>query len=265
MRLEDLLAETLDQIGTPETQAKARSLAQKDQVHYGYVQPDRIQMVVWDEEPCQVEVRTKDEQLSFLCSCSQQEDICAHALALLWAWVLDRGKFLNRGELMERLKKYSKKDLVEIILDLADRVPEVRTVLKEEGQALEEILESVDHVMEEVAADALDPAEADSKLRRAQSWADRLAQSGRLAEARTVYFYLLDNILGLEERLNRDDLFPLDLKKELTEEYCQFIHEDRHLDRELVQQELEQLESRAAVTRGVLDFTEAKQELRGAA
>jgi hypothetical protein len=102
-------------------------------------------------------------------------------------------------------------------------------------------------------------------LKRAQAQADRLAQSGRLAEARSIYFYLLDNILALEERLENYTLFSQDLKGELFEEYCQFIHEDRHLERELVQQELEQLEGRAAFSRGNLDLSEVKQELQGAA
>jgi hypothetical protein len=190
--------------------------------------------------------------------------ICPHALALLWAWVSEPEKFLNRNDLLERLRKYSKKDLLDIILDLADRVPEVRGVLKEEEQGLEEILESIDHIVEDVVDDSIDPDRAENKLRRAQGWADRLAQSGRLAEARSIYFYLLDNILGLEERLEKASLFSLTLKEDLFEEYCQFIHEDRQLERELVQQELEQLESHGAVSRGELDLSEVKQEVQGA-
>jgi len=127
-----------------------------------------------------------------------------------------------------------------------------------------EILESIDHIVEEVADDSVDPDRAEDKLRRAQSWADRLAQSGRLAEARSIYFYLLDNILGLEERLGKGPLFSQDLKEDLFEEYCQFIHEDRQLERDLVQQELERLESHGAVSRGELDLSEVKQEVQGA-
>ncbi|MEW6388543.1 MAG: hypothetical protein AB1491_13600 [Thermodesulfobacteriota bacterium] len=266
MRFEDLNAQTLGQIGTAEAVARARQLVQEQQVQHGYALPDRILGVVWDEEVHQVEAKIKDDQLSFMCPCSQAErgEICDHVLALLWAWVEEPGRFLNRADLKERLKKYSKQDLVEIIIDLADRVPEVRGVLKEEGQGLEEILESIDHIMEDVASDSMDPADAENKLRRAQAWADRLAQSGHLAEARAIYFYMLDNLLALEERLSQEQLFSPELKEEFFEEYCQFIHEDRHLERELVEQELEQLESRAAVTRGELDLAALKQELRSA-
>jgi hypothetical protein len=115
--------------------------------------------------------------------------------------------------------------------------------------------------MEEVSNDASALAEAEAKLRRAQLRADRLAQSGRLAEARSIYFYLLDSILALEERFKQAQLFSLDLKKELFEEYCQFIHEDRHLERELVQQEIEQLESRGPEVGADLDLAEVKREL----
>jgi hypothetical protein len=137
----------------------------------------------------------------------------------------------------------------------------VREVLKEEDQDLDDILESIDRVVEETSPDAYAVAEAENKLRRAQSRADRLAQSGRLAEARSIYFYLLDSILSLEEKFKQAHLFSAALKQELFEEYCQFIHEDRHLEKELVQQEIEQLESRAPVFQGEMDLSEIKREL----
>jgi uncharacterized Zn finger protein len=235
MRFDELQPQTLEQIGSPEANALARTLVEQRHVHHGYRSPDRLQGVVEDSEALQVEVKLKNDQLSYLCSCAQSEagEMCAHVLALLRAWLDQPGMFLNRVELGERLKKYSKKDLVDIIIDLAD--------------------------------DSVEPAEAERKLKRAQAQADRLAQSGRLAEARSIYFYMLDNILGLEERVEKPTLFSQDLKGELFEEYCQFIHEDRHLERELVQQELEQLEGRTAFARGDLDLSEVKQELQGAA
>ncbi len=264
MRFEDLQAQTLDQIGTPEARAQARTLVQNNRVQYCYRMPDRLQGLVQTEPPCQVEVKVQNEHLSYVCSCPQVEggEICPHVLALLWAWVEDPGRFLNREDLREHLKKYAKRDLVEIVLELADRIPEARGVLREEEQGLDEILESIDHIVEEVAAENMTASEAEVSLRRAQTRADRLASSGQLAEARAIYFYLLDNILALEERVQRDHLFTPELKAELFEEYCQFIHEDRHLERELVQSELEQLESRA---RGELDLAEIKQEVSGAA
>ncbi len=264
MRFEDLQAQTLDQISTPEARAQARTLVQNNRVQYCYRMPDRLQGLVQTEQPFQVEVKVQNEHLSYVCSCPQVEggEICPHVLALLWAWVEDPGRFLNREDLKEHLKKYAKRDLVEIVLELADRIPEARGVLKEEEQGLDEILESIDHIVEEVAADNMTASEAEINLRRAQTRADRLASSGQLAEARAIYFYLLDNILALEERVQRDHLFTPELKAELFEEYCQFIHEDRHLERELVQSELEQLESRA---RGELDLAEIKQEVSGAA
>jgi uncharacterized Zn finger protein len=265
MRLEELDVQTLTQIGTPEATAKAKALVQGHLVLHGYRLPDRVRGVVWDDQAIQVEVRTQNDQISYVCSCPQESgEICSHVLALLWAWVEDPGKFLNRAELTERLKKYSKKELLDIILDLADRTPEVREVLKEEEEGLEDILESIDHVVEEVSGDSLSLSDAEKRLRRAQARADRLAQSGQLAEARSIYFYILDNILGLEERFQKGQGFSPDLKTELFEEYCQFIHEDRHLEKELVQQEIEQLESRAPAAREGLDLTELKREVLGA-
>jgi hypothetical protein len=263
MRFEDLDAQTLDQIGTPEDNDKARLLVENRQVKHGYRLPDRLRGLVLDEQPFRVEVKIQNDQLTYVCACPQEEGgaLCPHVLALLWAWTQEPEKFLNQTELKERLKKYSKRELVDIILDLADRVDAARAVLKEEDQGLDDILESIDRVMEEVSDETASLAEAEAKLQRAQARADRLAQSGRLAEARSIYFYLLDNILSLEEKFKKEQLFSLDLKKELFEEYCQFIHEDRHLEKELVQQEIEQLESRTPASLGELDLSEVKREL----
>ncbi len=267
MRFEELQIQTLERLGTPEANEKARELVQERQILYGYKSAERLHGVVQEEESFPVEVRIKDDQLSFECQCPQFEagENCLHVLALLYAWIQQPNKFLDKAELQDRLKKYSKKDLVDIILELAERAPEARAVLKEEELGLDEILESVDAVVEEVAEGALEVPEAEERFRRTQALADRLAQSGRLAEARTIYFYLLDNILALEERLGKGSLFSADLKDELFEEYVQFIHEDRQLEKELVQQELEQLESRAAITQGEFNLQEIKQELLGAA
>ena len=91
MRFEDLDAQTLDQIGTPEDNAQARTLVQNHQVQHGYRLPDRLRGVVLDEQPFQVEVRIQDDQLTYVCSCPQVEgdELCAHVLALLAG--LDRG------------------------------------------------------------------------------------------------------------------------------------------------------------------------------
>jgi hypothetical protein len=263
MRFEDLDAQTLDQIGTPEDNDKARLLVENHQVEHGYRLPDRLRGLVLDEQPFRVEVRIQNDQLTYVCACPQEEGggLCSHVLALLRAWIQEPEKFLNQAELKERLKKYSKRELVDIILDLADRVDAARAVLKEEDQGLDDILESIDRVMEEASDDPASLAEVETKLGRAQARADRLAQSGRLAEARSIYFYLLDNILSLEEKFKQEHLFSPDLKQDLFEEYCQFIHEDRHLEKELVQQEIEQLESRAPASLGDMDLSEVKREL----
>jgi uncharacterized Zn finger protein len=264
MRFEELDIKTLSRIGTPEATAQAQELVKARQVQQGYRTANRLQGVVLDGQPLRVEVKIQNDQLSYECDCPQEEggEVCPHVVALLWSWVEEPEGFLNQGELKERLKKYSKKELLDIILDLADRAPEVRGILKEEDQGLDDILESIDRVVEEAGGgDTSSLTEAESNLRRAQMRADRLAQSGRLAEARSIYFYLLDNILSLEEKFKKGQLFSPDLKRELFEEYIQFIHEDRHLEKELVQQEIEQLESRAPALGSELDLTEVKREL----
>jgi uncharacterized Zn finger protein len=262
MRFEDINAEKIQQLGSQEKWLAAQELMHNNQVHFRYRTPDRLEAAVQDNDnwyPTVVSI--VDGALESSCSCPQQEDgWCICSLAVLSAWVDNPESFLDRSSLKEQLKQYSKSELIKIILEMADKIFETRELLKEESPDLDTLLESVDHIVAEAGTTgAADPGELEEKLRQAQEKADRLAQMGRLSEARATYFYLLDNVYGMEEDLGKADLFSEDLKQELFEEYCQLIHEDRHLDRALVQQEIEQLESRAAFVQGQLNFSDLKK------
>lgn len=263
MRFEELDTDTIRHLGTSENLARAQELVNNSQVRYRYRLADCLQAAVVDNNLFQVEVCIANGQLRYTCSSPWQEETWSpYALAVLWAWVSAPDSFLQRTALKERLKQYAKNELVRIVLELADKVWEVREILKQENQELEDILEGIDQIMTEVGPSGTwSIAEGEDKLREAQAKADRLAQSGRLSEARAIYFYLLDNMMGLEEEKGQVDLFSQELKQELYEEYCQLIHEDRHPDRHLIQQEIEQLESRPAATQGPFDFAEIKKAI----
>ena len=261
MRFEDISAEKARQLGSEERWLEAQEMVHNDQVHFRYRTSDRLEAAVQDQEnwyPTVVSIA--DGTLESSCSCPQQEDgWCTCSLAVLIAWLENPDSFLDRSSLKEQLKQYSKSELIKIILEMADKIFETRELLKEESPDLDTLLESVDHIFADaVTAGSEDTSELEEKLRQAQDKADRLAQMGRLSEARATYFYLLDNLYGLEEDLGKSGLFSEELKQELFEEYCQLIHEDRHLDRTLVQQEIEQLESRSAV-QGQLNFGDLKK------
>ncbi|OPX19159.1 MAG: hypothetical protein BZ151_10695 [Desulfobacca sp. 4484_104] len=263
MRWEELDSDTVRSLGTPENMALAQELVEKNQVRYRYRLPDRLQAGILANNGFQIEVLIENGQLKYNYPYPWEGEAWSpYALAVLWAWVNEPDSFLLRSAIKERLKQYSKAELVRIILELADRVPEVREILKQENPELEDILESIDQIMAEIT-DSPAPAIAkiEDKLRQAQTHADRLSQSGRLSEARAIYFYILDNILGLEEEQGQIDLLSPELKQELYEEYCQLIHEDDNLDRQLVQQEIEQLESRPPAAQSHLDFTEVKKAI----
>jgi uncharacterized Zn finger protein len=263
MRFEDINAEKARKLGSEEKWLAAQDLVHNNQVHFRYRTPDRLEAAVQDNEnwyPAIVSIVGGALQSS--CTCPQQgEGWCTCALAVLAAWVQYPDSFLDRSSLKEQLKQYSKSELIKIILEMADKVSETRELLKEESPDLDTLLESVDHIIAEAGSmGAAETSELEERLRQAQEKADRLAQMGRLSEARATYFYLLDNVYGLEEDLGKTGLFSEGLKQELFEEYCQLIHEDRNLDRTLVQQEIEQLESRAAFVQGQSNFTDLKKK-----
>jgi uncharacterized Zn finger protein len=262
MRFEDLNAEKAKQLGPEEKWLTAQELMHNNLVHFRYRTPDRLEAAVQDNDnwyPTVVSI--VDGVLESSCSCPQEgEGWCACALAVVAAWLDNPDSFLDRSSLKEQLKQYSKSELIKIILEMADKVFETRELLKEESPDLDTLLESVDRIFTEAGTTgAPDTSELEEKLRQAQDKADRLAQMGRLSEARATYFYLLDNVYGLEEDLDKTGLFSEDLKQEIFEEYCQLIHEDRHLDRTLVQQEIEQLETRAAIIQGQFNFEDLKK------
>jgi uncharacterized Zn finger protein len=263
MRFEDLNAEKVQQLGSEEKWLAAQDLVNNDQVHFRYRSSDRLEAAVQDKEnwyPTVVSIR--DGALESSCTCPQQEEgWCTCSLAVLAAWLSNPNSFLDRTSLKEHLKQYSKSELIKIILEMADKVFETREILKEEiNPDLDTLLESVDQIFTEAGTMTTeDTSDVEEKLRQAQEKADRLALMGRLSEARATYFYLLDNVYILEEELGRPGLFSDEIKQDLFEEYCQLIHEDRHLDRTLVQQEIEQLESRTAFLEGQLTFEDLKK------
>lgn len=268
MRFEDLHAENIQKLGTEEKWLMAQDLVHNDQVHYRYRTPDRLEAAVQDNDnwySCSVTL--VNDALECACSCPQEEGgWCTCGLAILAAWLDNPNSFLDRTLLKEQLKQYSKSELIKIILELADKVFETRELLKEESPDLDTLLESVDQIFAVAAAgETLDAAELEDKLRQAQEKADRLAQMGRLSEARATYFYLLDNLYGMEEDLGQSGLFSEDLRQELFEEYCQLIHEDRQIDRTLVQQEIEQLETRPAFLQDQPTFADLKRQFMGEA
>ena len=262
MRFEDINAEKARQLGSEESWLAAQDLVHNDQVHFRYRTPDRLEAAVQDKENWYPTVVTiVDGALESSCSCSQQENgWCPCSLAILVAWLENPDSFLDRSSLKEQLKQFSKSELIKIILEMSDKIFETRELLKEESPDLDTLLESIDLIITEAGTTGgADTAELEEKLRQAQEKADRLAQMGRLSEARATYFYLLDNVYGLEEDSGKTGLFSEDLKQELFEEYCQLIHEDRHLDRTLIQQEIEQLETRASLVQGELNFSDLKK------
>ncbi|MGQ9920826.1 MAG: SWIM zinc finger family protein [Desulfobacca sp.] len=266
MRFEDLKAATVQQLGGEEKWLAAQDLVHNGQVHFRYRTPDRLEAAVQDNDnwySCAVTL--VDDSLECACTCPEGEGgWCTCGLAVLAAWLENPTSFLDRTLLREQLKQYSKSELIKIILELADKVMETRDLLKEESPDLDTLLESVDQIFASVGASgSLDFVELEEKLRQAQDKADRLAQMGRLSEARATYFYLLDNLYGLEEEVGQSDIFSDELRQELFEEYCQLIHEDRHVDRTLVQQEIEQLETRAAFLQDQPTFAELKKQFLG--
>jgi uncharacterized Zn finger protein len=268
MRFEDIKADMIQSLGTEEMRAAAQNLVQAGQVHFRYRTPERLEAAVQDNDNWNsCAVLLEDDKLTCSCSCSGEEGAwCTCGLAVLTAWVDNPHSFLDRSLLKEQLKQYSKSELIKIILELADKIMETRELLREESPDLDTLLESVDQIFAAAGSSGtLDAAELEEKLRQAQDKADRLAQMGRLSEARASYFYLLDNLYGLEEEVGQGELFSEDLRQELFEEYCQLIHEDRHVDRALVQQEIEQLETRAAFLKDQPAFTELKKQFQGQA
>ncbi|AEB10510.1 SWIM zinc finger family protein [Desulfobacca acetoxidans] len=266
MRFEELDADKIQRLGSEEQWLAAQELVRQKQVHFRFRTPDRLEAAVQNNENwCTAAVSIIDGGLQSTCTCQHEgEGWCVCALAVLAAWLDKPESFLDRTALRDQLKQYSKSELIKIILELADKVLESRELLKEESPDLDTILESIDSIIGQVGpTGAAETGELEEKLRLAQEKADRLAQMGRLSEARATYFYLLDNVFGLEEDLGKPGLFSEELKQELYEEYCQLIHEDRHLDRTLVQQEIEQLESRAAFSQSQLNFADLKKNFIG--
>jgi uncharacterized Zn finger protein len=61
------------------------------------------------------EVQVDDRQVKTGCSCGQRNEICKHAIALLYGWVNDNDGFQNVADVLERLRDRDKESLIEIL------------------------------------------------------------------------------------------------------------------------------------------------------
>ncbi len=69
------------------------------------------------------EIKVRDREIYTSCSCAKSGGVCKHAIALLYCWTNDPENFINVGESIEKLEKFDKEELVNIIKRILKRDP----------------------------------------------------------------------------------------------------------------------------------------------
>jgi len=70
-----------------------------------------------------VEIKVHGNNIYVSCNCSTSNEICVHAVALLYSWVNDAESFLNVGKSLDELERLDKEELVGIIRKILVRDP----------------------------------------------------------------------------------------------------------------------------------------------
>jgi uncharacterized Zn finger protein len=66
-------------------------------------------------EEFHVQIQIDEHEVVTSCSCDTGEVVCKHIVALLYSWINDTEDFVNIGNLVKRLYKMEKQDLIDAL------------------------------------------------------------------------------------------------------------------------------------------------------
>ena len=75
-----------------------------------------------------IEIKVRNREIYTSCSCSRTGGICKHAIALLYCWTNDNDSFINVGTSLEKLEKFDKEELLNILKRILVRDPQYITL-----------------------------------------------------------------------------------------------------------------------------------------
>ena len=82
-------------------------------------------------EEYQVQIAVNEQEISSSCNCSSSRDTCIHVIALLYTWVSDSDDFINVERVIEKIKTFSKDELVSTITRILRTYPQLTETILE--------------------------------------------------------------------------------------------------------------------------------------
>jgi uncharacterized Zn finger protein len=174
-------------------------------------EPDRLEAYVSGTRTYRVSVSVKaDGQLGTTCTCPYAYGgDCKHIVATLLAWVNEPDSFHPPIDVKAALKRRSKAQLIDLLLDIFSIYPDL-------VDELEVATESSDRNFPKKIAELFDKMEPwgyltedliEAHLRLIARRADELAEQGKAEQARLVYYHLILGCTNMCRSFNTCDFF----------------------------------------------------------
>ncbi|MHA1377260.1 MAG: hypothetical protein ACTSRG_02650 [Candidatus Helarchaeota archaeon] len=153
-------------------------------------------------EPYRVTIEITDRIYS-LCSCPVR-DMCKHGVALLLQWLEDKSLFIDADDLLDSIKKRSKKDLIEILSSIIENYPIItsKLTLSEEIKEKRINIEAISKRIGNVANGYIDYYAVPGvvgNLEQIKKMGEILTDDGLFKNAVEFYFLLIEKCVDLFE------------------------------------------------------------------
>ncbi len=160
-------------------------------------------------EEYHISIEVRDGNVVASCTCPYAFGYCKHIAALLYAWVKRPGMFKDLGRSEEMLKRLSRDEIVEIVIDMIRYDPDVVYVINLRLMPRAELPEFLDRelgaVFSEEYADYLNVREIVKKLEIFREYAADLLRSGDAGTAMSVIAPVIDAVIAGYTKLDDAD------------------------------------------------------------
>lgn len=169
-----------------------------------------------------VQVWTGPDGIRTHCTCPYDGDgDCKHIVATLLAWLDEPESFRPPVDLKGVLNRRSKRELVELLLDILTVYPHLVDDFElATGPDDRNLVQKVSEIFNNLQPwGQLTPDQAEAPMRLIARRADRLAAQGQTDYARKIYYALVSHCIGLGKSYGNYDYFSADIPYQFAVAY----------------------------------------------
>jgi len=225
--------------------ARGEDYYQRGLVQPGLIKGDKVTAQVSGAHLYDVTIISSETSLSAFCTCPFEGwGYCKHIVATALAYNQAPSSFKKSADIEEAIKTKSRPELANILMALAETMPEL---IEDFGLVKEGKEYNPSKVLDEILS-LLDPPNFNielitRRLKTVIAKAKNLEKEGHYSAARNIYFVILDGCLGVDESYGSTEIFPPYFLSEVAEKYQSAAFKDPEFEeiREELTSEIKQL------------------------